>query len=716
MAIVIQQPGSRGSYAMTAMSQIGAGYAAGKKQIAEEAESKAKVDYYKEQTREKKLKSDQVEAYNLAVGNLGKETGIGGEGIGMDGGFHATGPYQRGAHKNTILWRSDVATKLREAQESREGAYPEEIMGLPSVQEAWQDAEAVARAQKRSLLRHPEARIEAQDDQAYQDALERQLRHVTSVMNRETARIFDRDKSQFVSEVLAVKDDQLDAIYGDKLRELVQKIETEGGGGSLMGLKTLTNLRDEFYEQASKKEDYAKWAAQANDYIKSPEAIAALTKHVSEELQLTGEGLTQEADKVAMKMLRSVSLDTLTDVEANNPAEAAEAYTTAQDNWNKIQMAVGGIEGITTRQYEARAENMERQWQAAVGFQTAFSNDQEDAKSLIAQLQYLKTRVDVPPQLTGKEAASYRVEMAATELNMALLDQNKSTLPTRFLHALLGQDLGDYSIHQVSDENWLLKEDRPPLIGSPDKPGPDSGDAGTSAETTVGKLPEHISPMSPEGKAHYAKAYESQEPYRRDVEKAATLESTRAAVAAKARYDTVNPREEEGAMTAFTLWNERAVPMDQTEKQIDAYVAAREKRLEKEFQEEKSPQWFGMTTLSGNTAELRRATAALRGLSKERRLMWLLKAEEQLIDTPRDYTSHLGSYSGDKREEGMDLLRGLAGMGQGGLRAPLSSEIDTHDVTILANRLRTKGVSKPSGATSLSAEQEARRGAIRQQK
>jgi hypothetical protein len=686
MPRVIQLAGDTGS--MIA-GQLGQGLLAYQTGLSDYKEKQAKIDFYTEQTREKKLKSDQIEEYNLAVGGLGKGTGRR---------FSLGAADQQRSYKDSLFWRSDVATPVREAQESREGAYPDEVMNSAVVQEALRDTEAVWRAYRKSELFHPEASIRAMDDQAYEDALERQLRAVTSAMDMETARIFGRDQSQFVSEVRAVHDDQLDAIYGDKLRELVQETETEGGGGNLTGLKLLTNLRDEFYEQAAKKEDYAKWAEEAKQLQKSPNAVAALADYLSKELQSEKGTYLPDADLKAMEMLRAASLDTLTDVEANDPEEAAKAYTEAQDNWNKIQMAVNKIDGITNRQYESRAENMELQWQAAVGFQQAFSNDQEDAKSLIAQLHHLKTLVDVPSHLTDEQAARYRVEMAATEMNMALLDQNKSSLPTRFLHALLGQDLGDYTIDQVSDENWLLGDERRPGFA----PVPD----------VVEEKPEKA-PPSLEGV--YVSSEKGQVEYTKSVEDAKNYSDTIAAIRAKAKYDTVNPRQEESFGTSFNLWNERAVPMNLTDKQVDAYVATRIKRLEDEFQAESRPQWFGWNTLSGNTKELRIAIARLRRLPKEERMKWMLKAEEMLIDTPRDYTSHLGPYKGSGT--GLDMLRGLLGTGQDASGGhPLGSEVDTHDITVLANRLRAKGVSKPSGSTSISAEQEARRAAIRQQK
>lgn len=453
MAIVIQHPGSSGSYAMGAMSQISSGYLEGKKAQGEAAERKAKLDYYAEQTREKKLKSDQIEAYNLAVGNLGKGTGVPGEKPVSDG---------QDWYRQTHYWQSAAAKDLREAQESGAGSYPDEIMQMPSVQEAMRDSEAVLRSYNISLLRNPLTGGDALDQKDYDLVIDRQDRAVRSAINIETGLLKDRKMDQFISEMAMIKDEQLHSVYEDKLQAAMTKTGAKGGSGDLGLLGEVEALRDEYYEQVARKDDYARWSKQAEDYLDDEGAITALAAYLEQE-QLESKEYYVNPRATAMDMLRAVQGDTITEGEANNPADAITEYDKAKEKWNKIQIAINpDIDGVSRKDFESQAEHLENGWSAAVGFQRAFSSDRDDAKAFVAQLRHIRDTIEVPPQYQGKHAASYRLSAAADKMNETLERQRKSAMPRRFLYSLLEQSVGtEQRIEEVSDENWLLDTPRP---------------------------------------------------------------------------------------------------------------------------------------------------------------------------------------------------------------------------------------------------------------
>ena len=666
MPKIIQLAGSSGS---NFASELGKGLMAYQSGLADYKEREAKTALAKEQAREKKLKSDQIEAYDAAVSGFGTQAGETGA---TAPGF--TGPQEVDSYKNTIFWKSDVATELREAQESGKGAYPDYIMNSGSVQQALWDVEAVYRASQRAGLHHPEASVRTADDKALQDALDAKLRAVQSALHLETARVFESKKQSFMGEILTVKDDSMDAVYGDKLREMGQQVDDMG---HREGLQLLENLRDEFYEQLTKKQSYEQWAHEASKHSKSPEAVnayAAYLERTEDDASLGG----VDAQTAAQMKFHEFANRTLTDEELNDPAKASEAFEKAKTEWTGIQLAIGNIDGVPRQTYEAQAENDERRWLGAFGTLQALHREDDQARSLVAQLRHLKETAPVPKGMDEGAAALFRMEYAAQTLNGLLSERGKSTLPSAFLHGLLGQDDGSYSIHQVSDENLMI--DRPYLLG--DSGAADEAALGDKAQTAAplrhSKAPQTLRSKEARRKSEIKAGEAGQDDYVEGVQRAATYEGVVAAVKEKAKYDTLNMRQGESFLTSGHLWEDRAIPMDQTDEQVDAYVAGRLERLEREFQDESGTQVYPFTTLSGNTAELRRAITAMKRLPKENRLMWLLKAEEQLIDTPRNLTDHLGPYKGSGTP--LDVVRGIKSSAEG-------ITMDTHDITILAYRM-----------------------------
>ena len=436
-----------GSTTSDVASQLGQGLLAYQAGLADYKERKAKTDLAAEQAREKKIKSDQIEAYQSAVSGLGTQMGAPAS---TSPGF--TGPQEQDAYKNTIFWKSDVATELREAQETGKGAYPDYVMNSAPVQQALWDVEAVSRASQRAGLYHPDAAIRSADDQALQDALEAKLRAVRSALDLETRRQYESKASSFVGEIRTVKDDRMDAVYGDKLRDLRHSIEEEGG--TLQGLRDLENLRDEFYEQLAKKKAYEGWASEATKFLDDDKLVKAYAAR----LDRKGVGLGDDPEGEARKKLLEFSTRTLTGEELNDPAKASQAFEQAKLDWTEIKLAVEDIDGVPRQTYEAQAENYELQWMGAFGTLRALNRGDESAKALLAQFLHLKDTAPVPQGLVGEEAARYKLSYAAQALNGLLSEQGKSPMPEAFLYGLLQEDFGAYAVEQVKPEHNLLGE------------------------------------------------------------------------------------------------------------------------------------------------------------------------------------------------------------------------------------------------------------------
>lgn len=719
MAIILQMPGSGLSHGLTGLTQMAGGYMAGQKARKAQELEDAKTAWYKTQAAEKQQGIDQRASYLSQKKDIFSGSGGGGSTAGQankQGGFMGPptlsewGEQQSGSWQSGTFWNSKEAHAFKSAWEGGKGM-PNSVINDSRVRQAIMDSEQVAQAFQVQSIQggSGSAAIDKQDDELFVSLKEDQMRRVESIANNVLAEQFSEATVQFQRKLNLLSDGGLDAIYGDRREAILTQSQTDNTG-LLNAHRQMSKLTDDLATVSEREGSMETWAAKATEWLKpGPNGEeSAQFRQLSNWLTDNNSSLDQmSAQEQAKRLLGDMQADRFSSMHAIDPkSDASQKYwAEKEENWNKIQMGALGVKGVTRRDHESQAENLEKSMDATLALQDAVNRGDQSATDLISQFRWLEATLPTPPGMTEKEAARARREQAANLINQGIHSKGGAPIHLNYLYGLAGQTTaGPYNIDGVSEEHWVIPGmDKSSAVATGAKTGktvsPSLSSTGDGVDPVADpslRLDPNLGPVErkrlsvKKERELHAKSSEGQPSYVQAVGSAGTYKDTLAAVESKAIYDAANPREKDSGLKSGKLWNERAVPVGSTEAQIKTWLKRRTTRLEKEFQSSASRFSKTLKVHPANWGPTVDSFKTLKALPKEERMMWLLKAEESLIDSPIDQTSLLGGFKGSNTP--VDVVRGLLAAGQGGVRHPLSTEIDDHDIAVLAVKLREQAL------------------------
>lgn len=582
---------------------------------------------------------------------------------------------------------SEAAKETRTSIEQQ--GYLRGVDQRPEVQAALQDTPRLARA--KGLLKSLNAPTAA-DKAEFKAAEEAWAANLDSVLRQANRTKRDEIAAETINFLRLGNSEEGRGFNEDAFAVWEEKLEAaiEIGDFTASG-RQLQRIQDDFAEVLTAKD---RISSLLDDYN-------GLTKDQHKHAQVSLNDKYANEPTLYRKIVSELQNGSLTAEQLADPKEAKKAVESYLRNYSDYFIAANpNVEITANHQVEADAEKLEGELKATLSFSEGIHNNTPMSQAIVAQLQYAHRSYlqKMAGTMSDKELATTAVSWAMAEVNDALMAKGLFGIRPQALIGHLKNSATQYDSSVVADENWLFESREEPFaeeLSQADQLRQET-EAARQAETDeTSGLPsvEGARQENAREQEAYSDAEEGQQSYIQRVAEAKTFEETMAAAKEKAVFNTNNPRSSKEVMSTRGEPTRRVIPLGLTREEAEAHVETRANRLMEDFDgEAKRKQVFGLTTLSGNTKQIRRSIAALKSLKPEARKMWLLKAEEQLIDNPVDETSHLGKPKGKTRlgegeymlqDPHLDVLRGISS-------ATGYDRIDIHDIAIVANRLRKK--------------------------
>ena len=472
MAIILQMPGSGLSHGLTGLTQMAGGYMAGQKARKAQELEDAKTAWYKTQAAEKQQGIDQRASYLSQKKDI--VSGSGGNISAASQAYKKGGFMGLGAHaalesaamstqwQSGTFWNSKEAHAFKSAWEGGKGM-PNSVINDSRVRQAIMDSEQVAQAFQVQSIQggSGSAAIDKQDDELFVSLKEDQMRRVESIANNVLAEQFSEATVQFQRKLNLLSDEGLDAIYGDRREAILTQSQTDNTG-LLNAHRQMSKLTDDLATVSEREGSMETWAAKATEWLKpGPNGEeSAQFRQLSNWLTDNNSSLDQmSAQEQAKRLLGDMQADRFSSMHAIDPkSDASQKYwAEKEENWNKIQMGALGVKGVTRRDHESQAENLEKSMDATLALQDAVNRGDQSATDLISQFRWLEATLPTPPGMTEKEAARARREQAANLINQGIHSKGGAPIHLNYLYGLAGQAATDpYNIDGVSKENWLI--------------------------------------------------------------------------------------------------------------------------------------------------------------------------------------------------------------------------------------------------------------------